>query len=149
MNIIFITENKKRFLDLLLLGDEQENMINRYLERGEMFVLYDEVVKALCVVTDEGNGVCEIKNIAVALDSQRQGYGKELIRYLLRYYSGKFREMIVGTGECSNIIHFYEQCGFSYSHRIPDFFTDNYDHPIIDNGILLKDMIYLRQKIEK
>ncbi|MEO3560362.1 GNAT family N-acetyltransferase, partial [Phocaeicola vulgatus] len=23
----------------------------------------------------------------------------------------------------------------------------NYDHPIIDNGVLLKDMIYLKRKI--
>ena len=38
--IVRITENKKRFLNLLLLADEQESMINRYLERGEMFVLY-------------------------------------------------------------------------------------------------------------
>ena len=34
--IVRITENKKRFLNLLLLADEQESMINRYLERGEM-----------------------------------------------------------------------------------------------------------------
>lgn len=33
-----IITRKKRFLDLLLLADEQESMIDRYLERGEMFV---------------------------------------------------------------------------------------------------------------
>lgn len=74
MIISLITVDKKRYLDLLLLGDEQESMINRYLERGEMFVLKDNGVKAVCVVTDEGNGVCELKNIAVAPSSQRQGY---------------------------------------------------------------------------
>lgn len=44
-------------------------MIDRYLERGELFVLEDEGVKAVGVVTDEGDGVCELKNIAVLPDS--------------------------------------------------------------------------------
>ena len=57
MNIIPITENKKQYIDLLLLADESESMIDRYLERGEMFTLEDNGVKAVCVVTDEGNGI--------------------------------------------------------------------------------------------
>ena len=53
MDIILLTENKKQYIDLLLLADEQESMIDRYLERGDMFVLNDNGVKAICVVTDE------------------------------------------------------------------------------------------------
>ena len=41
MKIIEITENKKEYLDLLLLADEQEDMIDRYLECGRMYVLDD------------------------------------------------------------------------------------------------------------
>lgn len=81
--IVRITENKKRFLNLLLLADEQESMIDRYLERGEMFVLYkNEIPVAACVITDEGDNVCEIKNIAVLPQYQRQGYGRRLIDFL-------------------------------------------------------------------
>ncbi len=66
MNIYEIKENKKQYLDLLLLADEQESMIDKYLEKGTMYVLEDcGKIKALCVVTNEGNGVLEIKNIAV------------------------------------------------------------------------------------
>lgn len=83
MEIIQITNHKKQYLELLLLADEQESMIDRYLDRGEMFVLEDNGVKAVCVVTDEGNGVCELKNIAVNPGSQRQGYGKKLKLLLL------------------------------------------------------------------
>ena len=36
MDIIEVTDNKKQYLDLLLLADEQEDMIDRYLERGRM-----------------------------------------------------------------------------------------------------------------
>lgn len=83
MNIFQQTADKKQYIDLLLLADEQESMIDRYLERGELFVLNDNGVKAVCVVTDEGDGVCELKNIAVTPESQRQGYGKRLIKHLL------------------------------------------------------------------
>ena len=65
MKIREVNENKKQFIALLLLADEQENMIDHYLEKGTMYVLEDGNVKAECVVTDEGNGILEIKNIAV------------------------------------------------------------------------------------
>ena len=147
MEIIQITNHKKQYLELLLLADEQESMIDRYLDRGEMFVLEDNGVKAVCVVTDEGNGVCELKNIAVTLGSQRQGYGKKLINHLLNHYAGKYTRMIVGTGDVPSSVRFYERCGFEPSHRIENFFTDNYDHPMIEDGILLKDMVYFKRKV--
>ena len=50
MDIRQITNNKKKYIDLLLLADESEAMIDRYLERGEMFVLDDDGVKAECVL---------------------------------------------------------------------------------------------------
>ena len=33
------------------------------------------------------------------------------------------------------------------SRRIPDFFTDHYPEPIYEEGILLTDMIYLKQEL--
>ena len=73
MKIVEITENKKEYLDLLLLADEQEDMIDRYLDRGTMYVLDDNGVKCECVITDEGNGILEIKNIATMPDNQGKG----------------------------------------------------------------------------
>ena len=46
MRIRKVNENKKHFLPLLLLADEQEDMIDRYLEKGTMYVLDDCGVKA-------------------------------------------------------------------------------------------------------
>ena len=65
MKIREVNENKKQFISLLLLADEQESMVERYFEKGTMYVLEDNDEKAECVVTDEGNGILEIKNIAV------------------------------------------------------------------------------------
>jgi len=39
MRIEKIIENKKQVLDLLLLADEQENMIDKYLPNGDLFAL--------------------------------------------------------------------------------------------------------------
>ena len=52
MKIREVNENKKQFISLLLLAE--------------------------CVVTDEGNEILEIKNIAVDPQNQGKGYGKAL-----------------------------------------------------------------------
>ncbi|QNU68745.1 GNAT family N-acetyltransferase [Ruminiclostridium herbifermentans] len=147
MEVKIIKDNKKRFLDLLLLADEQENMIDRYLERGEMFALYDGDLKSICVVTKESEGIYELKSLATYEKYQKQGYGSKLIKYIFEYYKDKCRTMYVGTGESPSIISFYEHCGFVLSHRVKNFFTDNYDHPIFENGIQLVDMIYLKKDL--
>ncbi|WP_313132053.1 GNAT family N-acetyltransferase [Anaerocolumna sp.] len=145
MNIIKVTENKKEYIDLLLLADEQESMIDKYLERGEMFVLDDNGIKAECVVTKEADGIYEIKNIATRPDCQRKGYGKALIEFLFSYYTD-CRTMLVGTGDSPLTLDFYQRCGFIESHRIENFFTDNYDHPIYECGKQLVDMVYLKRE---
>ena len=148
MKIKSITTNKKRFLPLLLLADEQESMIDRYLGRGELFVMYDKQETeaiAVAVVTNEGNGVYELKNLAVAPSFQRKGYGRQMVEYLCQYYADICHTLLVGTGESKQTISFYESCGFTYSHILPDFFTCNYDHPIVEEGKVLKDMVYLRK----
>ena len=138
-----VETNKKQYLALLLLADEQEDMIDRYLERGSMYVLEDDGVKAECVVTDEGGGVLELKNIAVEPDFQGKGYGKALVDFLIRTYAGQYMLLQVGTGDSPSTIPFYESCGFCRHHLVKNFFTDHYDHPIYECGAKLVDMVYL------
>ena len=147
MKIREVNENKKQFIALLLLADEQENMIDHYLEKGTMYVLEDGNVKAECVVTDEDNGILEIKNIAVDPQNQGQGYGKALIDFLASKYADEYSILQVGTGDSPLTVPFYEKCGFVRSHNIPNFFTDNYDHPIYEGGVQLIDMVYLQRHI--
>ena len=147
MTITKVTDNKKAYLHLLLLADEQEDMIDRYLDRGTMYVLEDNGIKCECVVTDEGNGILEIKNIASAPEAQRKGYARKLIDFLVKTYSGQYTVLQVGTGDSPLTIPFYERCGFVRSHILPNFFTDHYDHPIFECGVQLTDMIYLQRKL--
>ncbi|RHR53391.1 N-acetyltransferase [Clostridium sp. AF18-27] len=145
MKIRKVRHNKKEYMELLLLADEQEDMIDRYLERGDMFVLEDGGVLAECVVTREGDGVYELKNIAVAPDCQRKGYGKQLIEFAFSYY-GDCERMLVGTGDVPSSLGFYHSCGFTESHRVKNFFTDHYDHPMFEDGKQLVDMVYLKRE---
>ena len=147
MEIKELKENKKQLLSLLLLADEQEDMIDRYLDSGTMDVLDDDGIKCECVVMDEGNGVLEIKNLAVYPECQRKGYGRAMIDFIAARYKGKFSVLQVGTGDSPLTVPFYEKCGFARSHCVKNFFTENYDHPIFECGIQLVDMVYLRRKL--
>lgn len=147
MRIRETVHNKKQYLALLLLADEQEDMVDRYLERGTMYVLEDGGVKAECVVTDEGDGVLELKNIAVEPDVQGKGYGRALLEFLVQTYAGQYAVLQVGTGDSPSTIPFYESCGFRRHHLVKNFFTDHYDHPICECGVQLVDMVYLQRKL--
>ena len=148
MQIVRIEENKKRYLDLLLLADEQESMIDCYLDRGDMVAgLENGRAVAVMVVTDEGGGVLEIKNLAVAPDRQGKGFGREMIEYAARTYEKRFSVLRVGTGESPLTLPFYEKCGFKAAGRISNFFADHYDHPIVEGGVLLVDMVILERSM--
>lgn len=146
MEIVKVADSDKtKYMDLLLIADEQVSMIEKYLYRGEMFALCDGDIKAVCVVTQEKPGVYELKNIVTVPEFQRNGYGQRLIAFIADYYKNSGTELYVGTGDCPSILRFYERCGFEQSHVVKNFFTDNYDHPMYENGTQLVDMIYLKR----
>ena len=144
-----ITDGKREYIDILLIGDEQEDMVLKYLDRSELYVLYEngEAVGA-CAVTDEGGGVCELKNISLKPEHQRHGYGRMMIEHIASHYADRFDTLTAGTGDSPLTVPFYEKCGFERSHVIKDFFTENYDHPIIECGVRLGDMIYFRKPLK-
>ena len=130
-----VSTDKKQFLSLLLLADEQESMIDRYLDRGDLFVMYvDEATWiAVAVITEEEKGVYELKNLAVDPAYQRKGIGRQMVDFLCRHYQQTGHTLLVVT----------------YSHTLPGFFTENYDHPIVEDGKVLTDMIYFRKDLPK
>lgn len=154
-------DERRVYMELLLMGDEQADMVERYLERGEMFVGYvSGQAVAVCVTVDNrvalADDVCgihdpvadsiEVKNLAVAPGFRRQGLGRQMLGFVERRWSG--RSICLGTGETPSTLRFYASCGYAYSHRVPGFFPDNYDHPIVEEGVLLTDMLYLVKAAE-
>ena len=144
MKIIKETVDKEKYMDLLLLADEQESMIKKYLYRGDLFALFDDDLKTVCVVTQEKEGIYEIKNIATYEKYQGKGYGSRMIEYIIDNLKYIGKQLLVGTGESERIIAFYQRFGFKYSHTVKDFFIDNYDHEMYEEGKQLRDMIYLK-----
>ena len=147
MEIRIVDDNKKAFLDLLLLADEQESMIDKYLDKGTLFALYDDGLKSVCVVSEVGNGRYEIENLATYEVYQGKGYGKYLIEHVLGYYKDKGTTMLVGTGDSPLTVPFYERCGFTFSHRLENYFLEHYDEPIFEAGLQLKDKVYFKMDL--
>ncbi len=143
--IIEIDNDKKQYLSLLLIGDESETMIDRYLDSGALYVgLFNGKPVAVCVIVNLDTDTVEIKNLAVKAENRRHGYGRRMLEYVESQHSNK--KIILGTGETPSTLRFYKSCGYSYFHRIPNFFTDNYPAPIIEEGVILRDMIYLKKQ---
>ena len=140
--------SKSNYMKLLLLGDEQEEMVQKYLERGRLFVLRNnDSVCAVCVVTDEGDFTLELKNIAVYEEYQRQGFGRALLSFIENKFAGAFKKLTLGTGDSPLTVPFYEKCGFRKCGVIRNFFIDNYDHPIYEAGVQLCDMICFEKEL--
>ena len=148
MDIKIITENKRDFMELLLLADEQEDMIDKYLDRGTLFALYDGGLKSTCVVTDEGNGEFELQSLATYPQYQRKGYATHLIKHIFAQYAGKGTVMHVGTGDVPSMVSFYEGCGFAFSHRLRGYFLLHYREPMFEEGVQLKDKVYFRKELQ-
>ena len=70
-----------------------------------------------------------------------------MIDFVASKYKEQFSVLQVGTGDSPLTIPFYEKCGFVRIHSVKNFFIDNYDHPIFEDGVQLVDMIYLQKKI--
>ena len=148
MEIIKITQNRERYLPLLLLADEQYEMLLKYLHRGDMYAMCEGgAAVAVCIVTDEGGGVAEIKNLAVAPKYRRTGCGRRMVEFIKGICRGTHSRLQVGTGDSPLTVPFYEACGFRRGRIVKNFFTQNYDHPITEGGVLLRDMVYFELEL--
>lgn len=143
-NIREVGADKKQYMPLLLIGDESELMIGRYIDKVNLYVGFlNEEPIALCAVEPVGADVLEIRNLAVLSDHRRHGYGRRMLEFAESLHPGA--TFVLGTGETPSTLRFYKSCGYSYSHRVSGFFTENYPDPIIEEGIVLCDMIYLKK----
>ena len=75
-----------------------------------------------------------------------RGIGRRMVEALFALYRG-CGIMLVGTGDSPMTLGFYRACGFAFSHVEKDFFVKNYDHPIVEEGVLLRDMVYFRKEL--
>ena len=150
MEIREVNSNKDDFMEILLIGDEEVSMINKYLEQSTIFALYDnDILTSVCAVMEVDSETVEIKNLATYPEYQNKGYASKLLNFVFDRYKKDFKAVILGTGENETTLNFYKKRGFIQTRRIKNFFADNYSNPIFENGKQLVDMIYLKKIIKK
>lgn len=146
MEIREINSDKADFMEILLIGDEDEAMVNKYLELSMLFALYDNgILTSICAVMVIDSQTVEIKNLATYPQYRNQGYASALLNFVFDRYKENYKTVILGTGENEKTLRFYKKRGFVEFDRVKNFFVDNYDRPIFEDGKQLKDMIYLKK----
>ncbi|MEQ9466904.1 MAG: GNAT family N-acetyltransferase [Ekhidna sp.] len=144
-----ITQNEEAPIELLLLADPSEKVINRYLHKSKIFLVKDkdEVLGVLALKLEDDEA--EIMNVAVDEKYQGRGIGSMLINHAIQFSkNSKVRKLLIGTADTSeNQLRLYQKLGFTTAGRITNFFIDNYDEPIYENGKQAGDMIRLEMSL--
>lgn len=150
MEIRLLGKEEALPMDLLLEADPSEKLIREYCAKGRCYVAEaGQRVLGTYVLLPLSADAAEIKNIAVEEAMRGQGLGKKLVLHALVEAEGLgFRTVRIGTGNSSfGQLALYQKCGFRIVSIDRDFFTRNYPEPIIENGILCRDMIGLEYRI--
>jgi len=130
--------------DLLLTADPDRRNIDKYIFGPGVYAVYKQEEIIGCYVLCKADAeTIEIKNIAIRTDHQNKGLGTALLNHaLLQATSGGFRKITIGTGNSSiGQLYLYQKVGFRITGVLRDFFRENYEAPIIENGIECRDMI--------
>ncbi len=138
-------------MKLLLEADPSEACIRTYLDGAWGYVAESEVrglteIVGVCVVKPTSETNAELFNIAVDPCLHQRGIGSGLLQFVLDDVEQKgIREIALGTGAFGYQLTFYQKYGFRVTGVIPDFFLDNYEDPIFENGLQHKDMLRLHK----
>ena len=139
------SEQRWNYEDMLLDADPSRKMVEKYLYNGEMFVFSVNennvkkiVGETVCVKLNENE--VEIKNLAVKGTEQNKGYGRKILEWIKDHYKGM--KIVVGSSEKGK--GFYQKCGFVFTHVLKDFFVNNYEEKIYEDGNQVIDMYMLK-----
>lgn len=140
-----IINNKLEYAEVLLESDPNINLVTNYLNNGRLFVyLVDEVIVSYIVTKEIDDNTVEIKNLLTVENYRNHGYARELIKYIESLYVGK--TILIGTANSSMTnMMLYTKLGYTFSHKIEDFFIKYYPNEIIENGIKTTDLMYFKK----
>ncbi|HBJ00337.1 MULTISPECIES: GNAT family N-acetyltransferase [Lysinibacillus] len=144
-----VNESRESFLPQLLLADESEEAILKYLNEGTLFeVKCGEQLAGVALLIPQSKTTIELKNIAIVPKFQAKGLGKEVLRQLTAFCQKEgYQTLLVGTANSSiDNIAFYQKAGFRMESIEKDFFRD-YPEPIYENGIRALDMIFFTKQL--
>jgi thymidine kinase len=141
-----VPTGKRAYLPLLLEADPEEQAIEKYLDAGDLYVLFERGQAAsVLMLAPRADGHIEIKSLATDPGARGKGCASALIRHALRVCAPKYERIYVGTSE--EMRPFYERFGFRYAYTEKDFFVTNYQKPVIEQGVVLRDMLYFSMRL--
>ncbi|MCM3772904.1 MULTISPECIES: GNAT family N-acetyltransferase [Priestia] len=152
INLIEIEKDRRvSYLNLLLIGDEDEKMVKSYINEGTLFtIVYEkkEIGVVQCLI-DEKEATVEVKNIGLKEAYRGKGIGSKVIKKLETLYEcNHYSKMIVGTADSSlENIAFYKKAGFYQTGVKKNFFLQ-YVPPIYENGLQAIDMIMFEKTLK-
>ena len=146
MEIRRISAGKRTYLPLLLEADPSERMIDRYLDAGELYALFvNGHAASVAVIARREDGAFEIMNLATAPEMRGKGHATRLVNHLAKLLGPRAKQLYAGTSPAN--VPFYVRLGFEPAYVRKDFFRDNYETPIVENGTALSDMQVMVRKL--
>lgn len=133
-------------MELLLLADPSVELVQEYAQRGRLLLAEsDGEVIGVAVLIQTRPATLELVNVAVHPDRQGEGIGKRLVLHAIAMAREAGADTLeLGTGNSSlQQLGLYQKCGFRIVGVDRDFFVRHYPEPIVENGILCRDMIRL------
>jgi ribosomal protein S18 acetylase RimI-like enzyme len=153
IRIVPAGKERETYLPLLLLADDSESEVRDYYQKGDLYALSDETDKPVGMVLaiPESDGSVELKAVAVDAALHGQGIGKRMLSMVLADLKARgVGHIIVGTASSSiGVLAFYQKIGFRIWKIERDFFNAARGYPegIEENGIPLRDMVWLDQRL--
>ncbi|MGX7196362.1 GNAT family N-acetyltransferase [Enterococcus olivae] len=135
---------------LFLEADPAKELVAAYVKRGTVLeAIIDEKLVGVLVLLPTRPATLEIVNLVVLAEYRGQGIAQQLIQEALsQAKAGQYQTVEVGTGSTGvEQLYLYQKCGFRMTHIDRDFFVRHYPEPIIENGLVLRDMVRLAQDI--
>ena len=128
-----ILENKQDYASLLCESDPNINLVENYLRDGRLFAYFENNEPISFIVVKE--------------KYRGRGLAKALIQYVENLYKNK-TTYLIGTANSSitNML-IYTKLGYTYSHKIENYFIDYYPQEIYENGMQAVDLMYFKKSL--
>lgn len=143
---------RDRYLPLLLLADDSEQQVRGYMQDGLLFVAeVDGRDAGIVLAIPYDQDTIELKAVAVSAERHNTGIGKQMLALVLPALKERgYSRVVLGTGTSGiGQLAFYQKAGFRFWKIERDFFSPERGYPegLAENGIPLRDMVWLDQSI--
>lgn len=136
---------------LLLLGDENQQLIDTYLPNCQVYLLINKGQTIGICLLQRSERTAEIMNVAIEPTFQGQGLGKMLINYVINVaQQAGLEQLVIKTGNSGIAqIALYQQLGFDLVAVNYNYFLEYYSQEIWENKIQCKHQLVFALRLKE